>query len=180
MRTDPDELFDVVDASDRVLRQERRSVVHASGLLHRAVHCFVLDDEGRLLLQLRSASKDRFPSRWSTSVSGHLDAGESYGAAALRELGEELGVDPPPGLHLRFLGKSSPSEATEHEFVACYAAEWTDEVDPPADEVAEVRWFAEPELDSLLASQPDSFTPSLRHLLALHRASLGWSAPRTP
>ena len=33
-----DELFDVVDANDQVIGQEKRAVVHRKKLLHRAVH----------------------------------------------------------------------------------------------------------------------------------------------
>lgn len=49
-----EELFDVVDEHNRVTGQERRSVVHARGLKHRAVYCFVFNNKGELLLQQRS------------------------------------------------------------------------------------------------------------------------------
>ena len=49
-----EELFDVVDDHNRVTGQERRSVVHARGLKHRAVYCFVFNTRGELLLQQRS------------------------------------------------------------------------------------------------------------------------------
>ena len=49
-----EELFDIVDDSNCVIGQERRSVVHARGLKHRAVYCFVFNTEGALLLQQRS------------------------------------------------------------------------------------------------------------------------------
>ena len=48
------ELFDVVDDHNRVTGQERRSVVHARGLKHRTVYCFVFNPQGELLLQQRS------------------------------------------------------------------------------------------------------------------------------
>ena len=39
---DGEELFDVVDEKDQVLRQETRAVVHREDLLHRAVHIFAM------------------------------------------------------------------------------------------------------------------------------------------
>src|SRR5690606_34978196 len=56
-----EEIFDVCDADDRVVGQARRSDVHARGLLHRAVHVFVFNSRGELLVQRRSANKDEYP-----------------------------------------------------------------------------------------------------------------------
>jgi isopentenyl-diphosphate Delta-isomerase len=86
------ELFDVVDEHDRVLRQERRVEVHRQRLLHRAVHVLVFNSRSEVYLQRRSATKDTYPNRWTTSCSGHVDAGEDYDTAVVRELAEELGM----------------------------------------------------------------------------------------
>jgi len=42
------ELVDVVDEQDRVERTLPRDEVHAQGLLHRCVHVFVFDGQGKL------------------------------------------------------------------------------------------------------------------------------------
>ena len=49
-----EELFDIVNDSNEVVGQEKRSIVHAEGLKHRAVYCFVFDEQGKLLMQQRS------------------------------------------------------------------------------------------------------------------------------
>jgi len=49
-----DEIFDVVDENDQVIRQEKRSVVHAEKLIHRAVHVLVFNKRKEVLLQKRS------------------------------------------------------------------------------------------------------------------------------
>ncbi len=94
MRTmqSPDEIFDICDENDRVIGQARRADVHAQKLLHRAVHIWVFLPDGRLVTQRRSASKDEYPLALTSSASGHLDSGEDYQTAAVRELGEELGL----------------------------------------------------------------------------------------
>jgi len=93
-----DEWFDVVNARDEVIRRATRREVHATGLWHRAVHVLVFDAAGRVFLQKRSMKKDLSPGLWDSSCSGHLDAGEDYDAAAVRELSEELGVRVSPPL----------------------------------------------------------------------------------
>src|SRR6266542_4522429 len=87
-----DEYFDVVNERDEPVRRALRSEVHANAWLHRAVHVLVFDDHCRLFLQKRSMKKDTCPGLWDSSCSGHLDAGEDYDAAAIRELQEELGL----------------------------------------------------------------------------------------
>ena len=88
----PEEMFDVVDEQDRVLRQAPRSVVHAKHWLHRASHIFVFNSKDELLVHRRSATKDECPLLCTSSASGHLAAGEDYSTAAVRELEEELGL----------------------------------------------------------------------------------------
>ena len=95
------EIFDVVDDEDKVLRQETRSEVHRQKLKHRAVHIFIFNEQEQLFMQKRSLLKDNFPGLWDSSVAGHLDAGEDYDAACIREVNEELNVtfeDPPERL----------------------------------------------------------------------------------
>src|SRR5580658_3200257 len=88
----PGEFFDVVDERDAVVGRASRREVHAHRLMHRAVHVLVFDDTGRVFLQKRSMKKDIAPGLWDSSCSGHVDSGESYDVAAVREFAEELGV----------------------------------------------------------------------------------------
>jgi isopentenyl-diphosphate delta-isomerase type 1 len=161
----PDELFDVVDADDRVIGQARRADVHARGLLHRAVHIFVLNTAGQLLVHERSATKDEYPLRYTSSASGHLAAGESYDEAAPRELAEELGLEAP----LEFLSKFPAGPETANEHTVLYRAV-TDA--PPAinrDEIASARFWDVEELAALVEAQPDRFSPPFRVLLTWYR-----------
>ena len=161
MRTDPDELFDIVDEADRVVRQERRAVVHRGNLLHRAVHVWLFNGRGELLLQMRSASKDQYPSTWTSSASGHLDAGESYADAAPRELREELGVDVP----LRELLKLPAAPETAYEFTTLFVGCFDGRPSPAADEVAGLRWWRPADLREAVRDTPEDFSPPLRSLL---------------
>ena len=94
----PDELFDIVNEDNVVVKQELRSIVHRNGLWHRGMNIFLFTGDGKLLVQKRSKDKDKFPSALDCSVSEHVKAGEDYAHTAVRGLSEELGVE---GIELR-------------------------------------------------------------------------------
>lgn len=103
-----DELLDVVNDEDIVIGREMRSTVHQKGLQHRGVHVFLFNDDGKMLIQKRSADRASSPSLLDCSVSEHVQAGENYFAAALRGLKEEMGVPyghDMEGIEIKLIGK---------------------------------------------------------------------------
>ena len=159
----PDEMFDVCDADDRVIGQARRADVHAQNLLHRAVHVWVLRSDGRLVAQRRSASKDQYPKSLTSSASGHLDSGEDYLSAAVRELGEELGLS---GVELRFAVKLPASPDTAYEHTVLYTVQTDAPLIPDPGEVAGLEVFSKDELVQELGQPGDNLSPPFRQLLA--------------
>ena len=151
----PEEMFDVVDEQDRVIEQRARSEVHRLKLRHRAVSIFVLDSRGRLLLQQRSATKDEYPLRYTSSASGHVSAGETYDETAPREMQEELGLFAP----LDRLAKFPAGPETANEFTVLYRA-ITDE--PPCFDPGEIvggDFYELAEIDAWLDRAPEDFSP---------------------
>lgn len=161
-----EELFDVVDAADRVLRRATRREVHEGGLMHRAVHILVFNKNRDCLLQQRSLLKDRHPGVWDSSAAGHVDAGEDYDSAARRELEEELGIR---DTKLLRLGTLPPSERTGMEHVAVYAALHTGRVHYPAAEISGVLPFSPELIDAWLARRPQDFANSFAAVWQLVR-----------
>ena len=88
-----DVLLDIVTEEDVVIDQQMRSVVHEVGLWHRGVHVFLFTQDGKMLVQKRSADRASSPSLLDCSVSEHVKAGESYLEAAIRGMKEEMGVE---------------------------------------------------------------------------------------
>ena len=171
---DPGEWFDVVDARDRVIGRAQRREVHARGLLHRAVHVLVQRGDGQVFLQQRSPGKDTHPGCWDSSASGHLDCGESYERAAVRELEEELGI---AGLPVRLLGCLPASVRTGQEFVRVYTASHEGPFRLHPEEIADGRWIAPGELADWLAARPADFPPCFHEVWRLAGPQLDHLSP---
>ena len=161
----PSEVFDVVDAADRVIGRASREEVHQRGLYHRAVHIFWLSPDGQLGLQRRSFAKDSCPGLLSSACAGHVDAGEDYQSAAVRELAEELGIRVAPE-ELQEIDYVPAHDDLGHEFVRCYVLRRPVEPCRLAPfEVDSVLWRRPEELVAWIGSQRGLFAPRLLHLL---------------
>jgi isopentenyl-diphosphate delta-isomerase type 1 len=153
-----EEIFDVVDANDQVIGQQPRSEVHRLGLRHRAIHLLVFNAKGELFLQKRSMKKDCFPGTWDSSVSGHVDAGEEYGACALRETREEIGLELAAVPERLF--KIDACEATGQEFVWVYRCEHEGPFQLDPEELSDGGWFAPKKITNWIAVAPEEFAPA--------------------
>lgn len=90
-----DTLLELVDASGSTIGvAEKLSAHQPPGALHRAFSVFLFDDDNRMLLQQRAATKYHSPLVWSNSCCGHPLPGEPPFVAAGRRVYEELGVVP--------------------------------------------------------------------------------------
>jgi isopentenyl-diphosphate delta-isomerase type 1 len=162
MHVKPDEWFDVVNDRDEVIGRALRREVHARGLWHRAVHVLVFDAQSRVFLQKRSMLKDLSPGLWDSSCSGHLDAGEAYDAAAVRELAEEIGVrvTEPPARWFRI----AACEETGWEFVWVYRLRHDGPFTLHPEEIERGEWIATDELARRMRANPTDYCPSFRLL----------------
>lgn len=118
------EHIDTLDENGALTGKTRtRAEVHRDGDWHRAVHIWILNDRGEILIQKRSPTADLFRDHWDLSLAGHVRSGEESRAAAVRELKEELGVDAEPH-ELEFLGavrsKLKDGGSRENQFVDAY------------------------------------------------------------
>jgi len=66
---------------------------HEKGLWHKAVHIFIINKVGKLLIQKRSSNKDFYPDVWDVSAAGHISAGENSLISGIRETEEEIGLN---------------------------------------------------------------------------------------
>ena len=148
------EMFDVVNERNEVIGQLTRGEVHKRKLLHRAVHIFVINKRGQIYLQQRSHLKDVSPLKWDSSAAGHLDAGEDYAAAAVRELGEEIGIH----VEATELAAEIPAgDNTDHEFVELRLAHHDGPVRCLPEEIATGEWFKPEDITAWVDARPQDF-----------------------
>ncbi len=157
------EIFDVVNESDSVIGTERREVVHVNNLRHRAVHMLIFNAQGELLLQKRSLWKDKNPGLWDSSAAGHVDSGETYPAAAAREIREELGIDSP----LQSIGRLPCTSRTGWEFIEVFRGRHDGPFHFAPLEVETVAFFPLHQIRAWLARTPSDFSPVFRQVLPL-------------
>ena len=113
-----EEIFPLVDEQGNVIGQATRSECHSgSKLLHPVIHLHVFNEEGKLFMQKRSASKDIQPNKWDSSVGGHIDLNETPQQAALREAREEIGLY---NLTIHYLDKYIIETDVERELTYCF------------------------------------------------------------
>ena len=135
------ELFDFVDDQDQVIGQMTRAEAHdGSHKKHRAVVILVFNEDGKILLHKRSMTKDMYPGAWTTSCSGHVDAGENYLESAVRELEEELNIKV-DSFELEFISKDLLVSPQETEFISTYKYVTGQKPKILESEVDEARYF---------------------------------------
>ena len=127
----------------------RKRIRLSRGEYHLVVHIWIIDSNGRLLIQRRSDNKPLMPGEWA-ATGGSAVAGEDSCHAASRELFEELGIAVSPedmNLTARIVRKNS--------FLDMYIIH--SDVDAASlhlqkTEVAEAKWVTVGEFKDMLAS----------------------------
>ena len=149
------ESLDVVDENDVVINTLPRREIHAGKHLHRAVHVFVRNKLGEIYLQFRSHLKDTHGLKWDSSASGHVDPGESYHDCAVREMWEEIWVEPKGDLER--IARIDASEATDLEFIEVFLGEAKGRLRIHGKEVDSGRWFSPEFIEEWIARRPQDF-----------------------
>jgi len=83
------ELLNIYDASGAVVGSMERGAAKAQGFAAGAVQLLLVNPQGRVLLQRRREDKEN-GGLWDKSVGGHVQAGEAFDDALVREANEEL------------------------------------------------------------------------------------------
>ena len=155
------EIFDIVDENDIVAGRASRAEVHGDPrLIHRVAHVLVFNSSGELFLQKRAINKIVQPGKWDTSVGGHVDLGEEYLNAAVRETAEELGISVDAD-EFEFLYKYLHRNDFESEYVSTYRLIWDGEIIVQESEIEEGRFWSLNEIHETADSGSESvFTPN--------------------
>ena len=132
---------------------------HDKNLLHNEVGIFIINDDGKVLLQKRSANKRFAPNKWGLCA-GHVDAYETLEDSALREIKGEVGLDVTPKELIPYGEREitiidSNSHITYFYYVKCNKKE--DEFIIQEEELSEVKWFNIDEIITMIKDEKTSF-----------------------
>ncbi len=148
------EYFDIINESGKVIGKATREECHSNrSLIHRSVAVLIFNSEGQLFLQKRSMIKDVQPGKWHTSVSGHLDSGETFDQAVRREMKEELGIAAPVKHLYDYWWRSE----IETEYVRLYVCTYDGGIDFDCIEIDDGRLWSKEEIEEKIDT--DIFTP---------------------
>jgi isopentenyl-diphosphate Delta-isomerase len=166
-----EELLTQVDMNNVVLGSIPRGIAHnTADIFYRTIYIIVKDDQDRILLQQRSATKDLYPNCWDLSVGGHVNFGKSYIETAKIELQEELGIVADEA-ELKFLGEVLVKQPQNGEFfyVYEYKLKASDDIKLQSDEVTNIKWITFSELKLSMKDNPSLwYTRPLQVVEALY------------
>lgn len=86
------EIVDKFDNKREPLNKTSKRKDKINGEYRQSAHIWIVNDEGKFLMQKRSKYKKKFVGKWS-QTGGAIDEGETPLQGALRECKEELGLD---------------------------------------------------------------------------------------
>src|SRR3989344_8976137 len=87
------DILNIVNENDEIVGVAAREEIHKSGLPHREVHVWFYTPNGEVIFQHRAKDKDTFPDLLDATVGGHVEIGDSYEQAAVKETKEETGIE---------------------------------------------------------------------------------------
>jgi isopentenyldiphosphate isomerase len=156
-----EEYFDIVDDNGKIIGKALRSECHGnSALIHRTVHAVIYHSDGRILLQKRSRNKDIQPDKWDTAVGGHLDSGEDYKTAIVREIKEEVGILVNFS-ELEYITDAKIRNRIESENIKIFKLVSNGPFKFQQEEISEIKFWKIDELCNAVKKTPDIFTPNL-------------------
>lgn len=147
-----DELLDIVDDHDKVIGQKLRSDIYRSNMTNfRVINAFARDDQGRLWIPRRSLQKTLFPGALDVSVGGHVQSGEEYDEAFVRELNEELNISADT-ITYKVLGLLTPHKHNVSAFQKVYEFVLADDPDYNRSDFSQSFWIFPQDLILCLAA----------------------------
>ncbi len=154
-----EESFDIFTRDGQPLGSRPKHECHQSnpGFYHKPVGAWIINDQGKILVQKRALSKKTCPGLWDVSSAGHVHAGETSLHGIIRETSEELGLETKPEDY-RYIGEYI-SDST-WEIMQIYLLKTDKDLDAfslQKEEVEQIKWVSLKELRELMFS--DAFVP---------------------
>jgi isopentenyl-diphosphate delta-isomerase len=158
------EINDIVNDKDEVIGKATCDEIYEKFLNHRIVHILIFNDKGEMALHLRSKYKPFCPNYWCTPAGGRVQSGESYEKAALRELGEELGIRIKIHFAYKDIYIDHKDETALKMFLATFRADYNGPFKINPAEVKKIGFFSLDKIKEMI-NKGEKFHPELLFLL---------------
>ena len=165
MNNPENETVVIVDGADTVVDAAPRSMMRATGMLHRTTYLLVFSSRGELLVQTRTATKDIFPGLLDFAAGGVVLAGETYPQSAERELHEELGIIVPLEYAFELYFEDIHSLPRNRNWGRVYTCVCDGPFVLQKEEVASAEFVG---IEAALKIDPSRVTPDTRQVLLQH------------
>jgi len=163
-----EEYLDVLDENGNPTgRTKLKSEIHRDGDWHKTVHIWIINHKGELLIQKKSPDDYNFSNLFDISSAGHISAGEKSVDAAMREIGEELGLNiPEKNFEYLFTVaqkyRSDKLAYINNEFGDVYLIKMeldSSKLKLQKEELAEVKFMHYKELEKIISENNKEFIP---------------------
>lgn len=170
------ELIEIVDENNLILKPRLRFEMRRDKLIHRATYAFIRNSCNYYYVQKRSSLKDYCPGFFDPTPGGVVAAGESFEVSNAREVEEEMGIKNVPMEHLFTF-------YYEDQRVKCFGDAWEVVYDGPlqlqVEEVESVHMMSMAEI--LERSEAgENFTPDSIHACKEYVKMKGLLEPTGP
>jgi isopentenyldiphosphate isomerase len=155
--TSLEKVVDVVDSRNRRTGSAKRRELLPKNLNFRTVHIFVIDQDGKLILQKLRPDHPRNPTRLGSSVAGHLHTGERYASAARRKLKDELRLQLP----VKRIGVFTMVDEKSKKFVGLFTSCAEDQnIAYDKEQIDSITRMSFKEIEADIKRQPLRYTPT--------------------
>ncbi|HKH61369.1 MAG TPA: isopentenyl-diphosphate Delta-isomerase [Flavitalea sp.] len=149
----------LVNESDDELGVMEKMEAHYKPTLHRAFSVFILNSQGKMLLQKRAGHKYHSAGLWTNACCSHPRPGENIEAAASRRLEEELGFSTRLEKVFDFIYQASFGNGLyEYEYDHVFMGEYDQQIDPNPEEVSDYCFMEIDAIQVSLHSNPERYT----------------------
>ncbi len=155
----------IVDVNDVEVGTAPKLEAHRSGLRHRALSVIVGDGRGRVLLHRRAFGKYHSAGLWTNTCCSHPRPGERTSDAAVRRLGEEMGIVCPLTLMFSMNYRADVSNGLiEDEIVHVFGGRFNGEPTPNPAEVSAWCWKSFADVEREIDEWPEIYTVWFRKI----------------
>jgi isopentenyldiphosphate isomerase len=155
----------IVDATDNAIGLKEAGTLAYQDVYQVSALWLTDLQSGDILIAQRNWAKHNDPGKWSASVSGTVDEGETYAINITKEIQEEIGLT---NLELTTGPKEYIDDGLHRYFVQWFFAKVDKDsttITIQEEEVAGTKWITQADLIKDVGSNPDTYTPHFRESL---------------